>query len=149
MGSDVVSTLNGLIETSRDGERGFRMAAEKSHDPQLKSLLLEYAEDCARAVQELQQCVAAMGAKPDSGGTAAGAAHRGWVNLRTATTRRDESAILQECERGEDLAKAEYQKALKAPIPPDARALVQRQYEGLLQHHDRIRELRDSYAQMS
>ena len=29
----VVSCLNGLIETSRDGENGFRQCAEKANDP--------------------------------------------------------------------------------------------------------------------
>ena len=36
---DIVSTLNDLIETSRDGDEGFRTSAEHAKDVQLKSLL--------------------------------------------------------------------------------------------------------------
>ena len=34
----VTSTLNGLIETLKDGENGFKTAAEGLQDPQVKSL---------------------------------------------------------------------------------------------------------------
>jgi uncharacterized protein (TIGR02284 family) len=143
---DAISTLNQLIETSKNGERGFRLAAEHAQDTELKSLLQRYADDCARAVRELQQAVIELGGKPEEGGTAAGAAHRAWMNLRTAVTSNDDGAILEECERGEDHAKALYQKALKENLPANVRALVQRQFDGTLQHHDRIRDLRNKYA---
>ena len=38
MKDDTVSVLNGLIETSKDGERGFDKAAEDAHNAELKSL---------------------------------------------------------------------------------------------------------------
>jgi uncharacterized protein (TIGR02284 family) len=143
---NVVTTLNDLIETSRNGEQGFRLAAEHAHDPQLKTVLQKYAEECGRAAGELQMCVTEAGGKPEKSGTIAGAVHRGWVNLRTAVTKNDDAAILEECERGEDHAKAIYSKALKDDLPPDVRQLVQRQYEGTVQHHETIRDLRNRYA---
>jgi uncharacterized protein (TIGR02284 family) len=144
--SKTVSTLNDLIETSRNGEKGFRLAAEHAHDTLLKSLLQRFADDCGRAARELQQCVVQAGGKPEEGGTAAGVAHRAWLNLKTAITTNDDAAILEECERGEDHAKAIYKKALKEGLPSDVQPLVERQYQGTLQHHDRIKELRDQYA---
>jgi uncharacterized protein (TIGR02284 family) len=144
--NNVVSTLNDLIETSRNGEQGFRLAAEHAHDPQLKTVLQKYAEECGRAAGELQMCVTQAGGKAEKTGTVAGAVHRSWMNLRTAVTKNDDAAILEECERGEDHAKAIYGKALKDSLPPDVRALVQRQYEGTLEHHNRIRDLRNRYA---
>ncbi len=144
--SKTVSTLNDLVETSRNGEKGFRLAAEHAQDTQLKSLLQRFADDCGRAARELQQCVVQAGGKPEEGGTAAGAAHRAWINLKTAVTSNDDAAILEECERGEDHAKAIYKKALADGLPTDVRSLVERQYQGTLQHHDRIKELRNQYA---
>jgi len=148
LSKNAVSTLNDLIETSRNGEEGFRLAAEHAQDPQLKSLLQSYADDCRRAVTELQQAVAGLGGKPESTGTVAGAAHRAWVKLREAVTKDDDQAILDEVERGEDHAKAIYQKALKDGLPTQIRALVQKQYEGTLQHHDRIRDLRNAHERL-
>jgi uncharacterized protein (TIGR02284 family) len=49
-------------------------------------------------------------------------------------------------ERGEDVAKAKYRKALEnAELPEDVRAIVQRQYDGVLRNHDQIRDLRDRF----
>ena len=58
---------------------------------------------------------------------------------------RDDLAILEECERGEDYAKAQYKKALEHELPAEVSALVQRQYQGVIANHDKVRSLRDSY----
>ncbi|WP_410343130.1 PA2169 family four-helix-bundle protein, partial [Thioalkalivibrio sp.] len=50
-----------------------------------------------------------------------------------------------ECERGEDVAKESYQEALEnQALPPDIRAVVERQYKGVLRNHDQVKALRDA-----
>jgi uncharacterized protein (TIGR02284 family) len=56
-----------------------------------------------------------------------------------------EKAILDEAERGEDVAVKSYEKALKADLPADLANVVQRQYTQVKQAHDRVRDLRDSW----
>ena len=51
--------------------------------------------------------------------------------------------ILDECERGEDVAMDRYREAIKASLPPDAMEVVRRQYEGVKRNHEQIRTLRD------
>ena len=143
--ADNTSMLNDLIETSKDGENGFRSAAEDAKSAELKATFLRRAEDCAKGASELQQLVSRMGGKPEQGGSVAGAMHRGWMDLKAKVTHRDDLAILEECERGEDVAKAKYRKALDAPLPDDVRAVVQRQYDGVVSNHDAVRDLRDRY----
>jgi uncharacterized protein (TIGR02284 family) len=143
---DVISTLNNLIDTSKNGEMGFHAAAELAKSADLKVLLEDYSRECARAAHELQECVRSAGGPPDQSGTMAGAAHRSWMNLKAMAASNDDKAVLEECERGEDHAKAVYAKALKAELPPQIREVVQRQFDGTVRHHDRIRELRDSYS---
>ena len=75
---------------------------------------------------------------------AAGALHRGWVAVRSALTTYDDKAVLQECERGEDNALARYRKALKQPLPPEVKQVVERQMQGVQRNHDEIKRLRDS-----
>jgi uncharacterized protein (TIGR02284 family) len=55
--------------------------------------------------------------------------------------------VLAECERGEDVAKSAYEAALKEDLPPDVKAIVRRQYEGVKANHDRIRDLRNQVGQ--
>jgi hypothetical protein len=71
--------------------------------------------------------------------------HRGWLSLREAVSKRDDKAILEEVERGEDYAKGEYKKALEHDLPANLRVIVECQYQGVIANHDRVRNLRDRY----
>ena len=103
---DLIDLLNDLVENSKDGEYGFRECAEHAKSPELKQTFSARADDCRRGAQELQQQVSALGGKAEDGGTVAGALHRGWVATRGALSSYDDKAMLEECERGEDVAVA-------------------------------------------
>ena len=138
---DVVNTLNDLIETCKDGEHGFRECAEDIKNPELKSVFTTGAQRCAEAAAELRGEVERLGGKAEKSGSFAGSVHRRWVDVKSAVTGKDDAAVLAECERGEDVAKARYEAALQKDLPSPIRAIVQRQYEGVLQNHDRVRSL--------
>ncbi|MCO5104675.1 MAG: PA2169 family four-helix-bundle protein [Burkholderiaceae bacterium] len=143
---DVVDVLNNLLETSRDGEYGFRTSAEHADSTEVKNLLSRRATDCATAARELEQMIRQYGGEPADGGTAVGAMHRGWVAVKTALSTMDDKAVLQECERGEDSAVAAYRKTLKKPLPGDVRDLVSRQSAGAQRNHDEVKAMRDRFA---
>ncbi len=138
---NAVSTLNGLIETVKDGAEGFKTAAEGLKDPQVKSQFLEYSRQREQMSRELQEEVRRLGGSPEHSGSMSGSMHRGWMNIKSAVTGKDESSIIAEAERGEDVAKAAYEKALKEPLPESARNLVQRQSAAVHEAHDRVRAL--------
>jgi uncharacterized protein (TIGR02284 family) len=140
----VISTLNNLIETCKDGQEGFQQAAEGVQDSSLKSLFYEYSQQRAQFVGELQGLVREMGGEPETSSSLAGAVHRGWINIKSAVTGQDDAAILNECERGEDVAKAAYKDALAADLPSNVTSVIQTQATQVQQAHDRIRGLRDS-----
>src|SRR6516162_2834674 len=111
---ETISTINDLIGTLKDGQEGFRQAAEAVADPELKSLFNECSSQRARFVGELQSEAVALGeSKPADTGSTAGALHRSWINLKGAIAKHDDHAILEECERGEDSAVHEYEEALE------------------------------------
>jgi uncharacterized protein (TIGR02284 family) len=145
MSDNIVSILNELVETSKDGEKGFNTAAEDTKTAELQTTFRRRAQDCATGASDLQRLVTGLGGNAEEGGSVAGAVHRGWVNLKSAVAGRSDLAILEECERGEDVAKARYGKALEATLPEGIRTVVQRQYDGVLHNHDQIRDLRDRY----
>lgn len=142
---DVVEVLNDLIETCKDGEYGFRTCSEHAKSTNLKSVFAQRAGDCQQAAQELQTLVTKYGGKPDTGGSASGAAHRGWIAVRGALAFDDDQAMLNECERGEDVALNRYRKALEQDLPSDVEQVVRRQQEGTRRNHDQIKALRDSH----
>ena len=143
---DIIATLNDLIETSRDGEEGFRTCAGGVKNAQLKQMFEHAAIRCGQAVSELQAKVRSLGGDPERRGSVSGALHRGWVDIKSTITGMDEGAVLAECERGEDVAKKAYEEALAKDLPADIRTTVERQYQGVRQHHDRVRQLRNAVS---
>lgn len=141
--TDIIDTLNKLIETSKDGEYGFRACAEHAKSSALQTMFNQRAEDCRRAAAELQQLVVKHGGRAEDDGTATGALHRGWVAVKGALAGYSDLAMLEECERGEDTALARYREALDETLPADARQVVERQYEGAKRNHAEVRRLRD------
>jgi uncharacterized protein (TIGR02284 family) len=140
---DTINQLNKLIETSKDGEYGFRSCAEHVKSTDLKTIFLSRAEGCQQAASELQALVARYGGEPDTSSSATGTLHRGWVAVVGTLTGYSDQAMLDECERGEDAALERYRAALKEALPADALSVVQKQYEGVKRNHDQIRTLRN------
>ena len=145
MDKAITSQLNELIETSKDGEQGFLKAARDTKTAELKTLFTLCAQRCADGARELQTLVAGLGEKSESSGSVAGALHRGWLSVKEAVSARDDKAILEEVETGEDYAKVQYRRALEQPLPANIKAVVERQYQGVLANHDKVKALRDRY----
>ena len=143
---EIISTINGLIETLKDGQKGFLQASEAVSDSRLKSLFSEYSLQRAKFAGELQNEAITLGEhNPENTSSTAGAMHRAWINLKSAITSGDDHAILAECERGEDSAVAEYKKAMEEKeLSSPIRDTISRQYTDVKNAHDRIKALRDA-----
>lgn len=141
---DTISTLNGLIEICKDGQEGFKDAAEGVENSQLKTTFYEFSQQRAEFAGVLQECVRRLGGDPETTSSVAGAVHRGWIDLKSALTGGSEEAVLNECERGEDHAKDAYVEASKQPLPADILDIVRQQSQSVLAAHNRIRDLRNS-----
>lgn len=146
--SDTVATLNKLIETCKDGQEGFRLAAEAiAGDEDLKGFLFSCSLQRSKFAGELQNELLNMGETgPADSGRVAAALHRGWIGLKSVLTHRDNHAILAECERGEDVAVADYRKAVESNLSDPLVELVNRQFQEVLASHNTVRGLRDGLA---
>ena len=141
--ADVIDVLQDLAECSHDGEFGFRACAEQADSASLKSMFAQCADDCRSAAQELNDQIRTLGGTTAEHGTTAAALHRGWVAVKATLTTYDDKAVLEECEKGEDNAKARYANALKKPLPPAIKSIVERQMQGVQRNHDKIKQLRN------
>ena len=145
----IISTLNDLIETSRDGQNGFKEAAENVKNPDLKTFLKEVATERAQFVNELQLEVRRLGGEPEKSGSAGAALHRAWMEIKGTLTGKDDHSILSECERGEDSAVEAYTDALDQGLPTAINQTVERQFQSVRQVHDRVKKMRDAKAAAS
>lgn len=143
---EAISVLNDLIETSKDGQEGFKSCAEDIKHPELKALFVKRSADCATAAAELQAQVRALGGDPETSTSVAGDLHRRWVDVKSIFTGKDEEAVLNEAERGEDHALKAYKEALEKIQKHNLvgiRDLVERQYHGVQRNHDQVKALRN------
>lgn len=142
-----IRVLNNLLVFGRDADRGFQTAAVDTRDPEHARLFCEYAAQRAGFVADLEQRMKTLRAEPATQGSPIAALHRKWIDLKSETSDRVSHAILQEVERGEDLAVIAYREALQtADLDEITRTLIQRQYEQVQAVHDRVKQLRDRGA---
>jgi uncharacterized protein (TIGR02284 family) len=144
---EVIATLNNLLETCKDGQNGFRTAAEGVKNAELATLFNMYSQQRGQFAADLQNEVRKSGGDPEKTGSTAAALHRGWINIKSVVTGEDEGAVISECERGEDSAVKSYEEALRKDLPSDLRAILERQFMKVREAHDRIRLLEKAKTQ--
>lgn len=141
-------TLNRLIATCRDGERGFRYAANHVRNPAVKALFLEIASQRDQFAADILPHAQRLGGATEPDGTFAGALHRGWMTLKDAVGGHDDGAIIREADRGERSALAAYEDALDGMLPPGTRDLIERQCAEVRHSHNRVHAMLMSIAQV-
>ena len=142
---DQNTLVKDLVETLRDGQEGFKQAAEGVKDAQLKSLFNQYSQQRQQFASELLSGAVRQGKEDaETNSSTAGALHRAWIGLKAAVTNGDDHAILAECERGEDSAVSEYKKAMDDGLSGPLLQVVSHQYSQIKSAHDRIKNLRDA-----
>jgi uncharacterized protein (TIGR02284 family) len=141
------ATLNTLITTLIDSIDGYQKAAADTTNTRFAEMFNARARERQQAVTKLQACVARMGGNPEDDGSTAAAMHRGWINLKEAVLGRDDEAIINEVERGEDYLKNKFETVLRnADLPADARAEVEQAYTSVRAGHDEASALKHAIS---
>ncbi|HEX4426791.1 MAG TPA: PA2169 family four-helix-bundle protein [Terriglobales bacterium] len=142
--NNAVSVVEKLIETLKDGQKGYQDAASHAKRPDLVTFFNEQSLQRAKFAGELQSELITLGKSDNKESGSMGAAvHRAWIDTKVALGGGDKT-ILESVERGEDSAKEDYEKALSAPLPTNVTEIVRRQAAGVKSAHDRVKGLRDA-----
>lgn len=139
----ILDKLQYILGTLKDGQNGYREAAENATDPQLKSLLTELGQGRAQMASEIEQHIVRLGDKPREGGSAGAALHRTWINIKDALTGRDDQAVIAECERGDKAAVDNYEDVLGEDLPSDIKDVLQAQYQQVVAGRERMTQLKN------
>ncbi len=143
MANNTIDVLETLIETCRDGQAGYRDAAEHTQNPELKELFSRQSLERAKFAGELESIAQRLGeSDPDRSPSISNRLHRAWFDLKQKFGGGDLS-VLESVEAGEDNAKKHYQDALNSNLPGDVKSTVEKQAQSVLAAHDRVRSLRD------
>ena len=138
-----IRTLNGLIATTIDSVDGYRTSAQDVQNPRFAEMFTARASERSSVAEQLRAEVKRLGGNPEDDGTILAAGHRAFVNLKSAVTGRDDHAIVNEVERGEDHIKAKFEAALKDDtLSPNSRSLVETAFGSVKAGHDEMSNLK-------
>lgn len=145
MTNDTLGIVNKLIETCRDGQEGYRDAAEHTQTSELREFFNQQSLQRAKFAGELEDVAQRLGeADPDRSPSLGNKLQRAWFDLKQKMGGGDLST-LESVEVGEDNAMKHYQAALEAGLARDIQSIVERQAQLVVAAHDRVRMFRDQY----
>ena len=136
-------TLETLTTTLIDSVNGYRDAAENAEGTKFQELFRRNADERSRIAEELRAEIRRLGGDAPDDGSFLGATHQRFLDLKAAVTGRDDKAIINEVERGEDYLKEKFEAALNAAdLAPETRTIIERAYQSVRQGHDQISSLK-------
>jgi len=143
---ELVSILEKLIATNRDGQAGYREAAEHIQDSELKGYFNEQSVERAQFAGQLESEVQRLGQlEPHDRGSAGAAFHRAWIDLKSNLGASDQS-ILASVEQGEEVARRTYEDVLRRELPDHVAEVIRNQAQSVFAAHDHVKLLRTKRA---
>ncbi|MGH6924199.1 MAG: ferritin-like domain-containing protein [Propylenella sp.] len=140
-----IRTLNSLVATVIDSIEGYEESAKDAGSSRFASMFNDRAAERRQVLTKLQAEVSRLGGNPADTGTTAGAAHRGFVNLKSVVTGQDDKAIINEVERGEDHIKEKFEDALRDnDLSAPTKSVIQECFASVRQGHDQMSALKHS-----
>lgn len=147
LNDSTIQKLQKLIRANIDSYNGFHESAEEMDNTQLSMLFRELGDQRSAMASELQKFVEFNGEEAEDDGSVAAKTHRIWINIRAKLNGGDPYVILIEAERGEDHIKAAYEDVLKETAGSAMNDVLTDHYRVVKAGHDKVRDLRDSFAQ--
>ena len=141
--ADQKDIVKDVVEVLHDGHKGLLDLAEHIKDPQVKAFFVRESQTRSQYASELES---AADLQKEGGGTASGAMHRFWGDLKGRMGGGDHT-LLETAEQGEDAAKKAYEHALNEGIVGgNVRQILEKQQIHIKQSHDQVKAFRDSKA---
>lgn len=138
------SKLNDLLEKTYDAEKGFKKAAENAKEARLKGYFIRKSKERLDFGHKLKSELSYFGQEPNKSGSATGAAHRTWMDIKALFSSDNDEAMLQEAITGENAAVEEYKSVLKETSLPSSTAdLLVHQMNTISQDLETIKKMED------
>ena len=135
-----IDNLNDLIAITRDSAEFYTEAANKVHNPQLKTLFTHMANSKNGLVGAMSRDVKHEGGKPTKEGTFRGNLDRFYGDIRAKLSNKD-YAYVSELEQSEDRLLNAFNNVIKdEDVPGSVRATVTTYLPTAKQQHDTMRD---------
>ena len=142
-----VAALNELIEKNYDAEKGYKEAVTDVENHELKDYFTKSVQQRYEFGHELKAEIEKLGGKPEKGTSITGDLHRVWINLKSLVLGKDVEAVVNECERGEEAAIADYEKVLKMDeVSMEAKTVIHKHLQLIRSSLEHLEELKKRFA---
>jgi uncharacterized protein (TIGR02284 family) len=141
---EVEQALRNVIQNLIDGQEGFKQIGDELKNETHKRYFLAESLKRAQFRGDLETVLHQEGIHDiKESGTAAGAVHRTWGNIKHALGGGDHT-LLETAEQGEDAAKAAYEDAMNRDLPLPIRQILATQSAHIHVSHDYVKAARDN-----
>lgn len=127
----VVSILEELMEECKDGEQGYKNAADDVADKDLAAILLSYSEQRGSFVNELRVLIQSIGGAIEFTGSIMGILQRRWLDVKFGAAGSNTESILNDCLACDEAAIKKYEIHLKQELPGNVMLILIRQHEAI------------------
>jgi uncharacterized protein (TIGR02284 family) len=144
---NAIDVMNALIVINNDRIEGYETASKETKDTALQAMFARFRATSQKCRTELVTEVQKLGGTPDEGTRTTGKFFRVWMDVKSALTGHDRTAILGSCEYGEKAAQDAYEKALSdnlEDINADQQKMLVTHRMSLKADHDSITSMRES-----
>ncbi|TBW29177.1 PA2169 family four-helix-bundle protein [Gramella sp. KN1008] len=141
---NMLQILSSLLEKNYDAEKGYKKAIEHADRRDIKVFLKEQAVRRNHFATELDKEIHMLNEHPDSkgNGSVLGNLHKFWMDFRTAITKKEDEALLEECLRGEKVSLKEYERVIEKNIlSPRIKTLLETQRDHIKKTISEIKRL--------
>ena len=141
--AEIMAEFRFLIEICEDAQKGYRLAAKREEDLELKELFNRFSDEKESFASDLREKLSGL-EQSLSGGIIGLASEPGIQLFTKAVATGDTSeAIIAECKNEEETAQQIYEETLKRKdLPAHLQNMLKSQYM-------KIREARDTFARLS
>ena len=143
---ETVDGLKKIVKMNIDASKGYSDAADSLDDTAIETAFHDASARRSRLAADLQTALAMSDEDVPDGGTALGAFHRSWMNVRSALNGGDTEVILTEAARGESSLVDAYEDVLVDTAGSPLNATLQQQLVEVKSTRDSIESLKSSVS---
>ncbi len=122
--------LNILLEKSYDAEKGYQKAAENADSLSLKAFFERKSKERNQFGHALKTEIRSYGQEVHKGGSATGAMHRTWMDVKSFFAADNDESMLEAAITGQRAAVDDYEDVLKEiNLPPTTFTLLRNQVD--------------------
>ena len=140
----ISSKLNDLLERTYDAQKGFKKAAENTEHTYLKRYFERKSLERQNFANALNNEISSYGESPEKNGSAAGTAHRAWMDVKALFSSDNDEAMLEEAITGEKTALEDYNEVInETSLPLSTHSILVKQRDTISSDLNAIKRLED------